>query len=81
MTEEPTYIRVQGFDNLYRDARSGAIVNVNQDLYTNAVEAALKRKQRDQLMGSLQNDVSELKSDMSTIKNLLLQLVGDKHDS
>jgi hypothetical protein len=81
MSEQPTYIRVQGFDNLYRDARSGAIVNVNQDLYTNAVEAAMKRKQRDQLMNGLQNDVSELKSDMSTIKNLLLQLVGDKNDS
>jgi hypothetical protein len=81
MDEQPTYIRVQGFDNLYRDPRSGAIVNVNQDLYTNAVEAAMKRKQKEQLMSTLQNDVSELKSDMSTIKNLLLQLVGENHDS
>jgi hypothetical protein len=78
---EPRYIRVEGFDNLYRDARSGAIVNVNEDLYTNAVEASRKRKAQQQAITTLQNDVSELKSDMSTIKHLLLQLVGEKHDS
>ena len=78
---EPRYIRVEGFDNLYRDARSGAIVNVNEDLYTNAVEASRKRRAQQQAITTLQNDVSELKSDMSTIKHLLLQLVGEKHDS
>lgn len=78
---EPRYIRVEGFDNLYRDARSGAIVNVNEDLYANAVEASRKRKAQQQAITTLQNDVSELKSDMSTIKHLLLQLVGEKHDS
>jgi len=72
------YIRVEGFDNLYRDVRSGAIVNVNEDLYLNAVEASKKRKAQQQAITSLQNDVSELKSDMSTIKDLLLKLVGDK---
>lgn len=72
------YIRVEGFDNLYRDTRSGAIVNVNEDLYLNAVEASKKRKAQQQAITTLQNDVSELKSDMSTIKDLLLKLVGDK---
>lgn len=72
------YIRVEGFDNLYRDSRSGAIVNVNEDLYLNAVEASKKRKAQQQAITTLQNDVSELKSDMSTIKDLLLKLVGDK---
>jgi hypothetical protein len=78
---EPRYIRVEGSDNLYRDVRSGAIVNVNEDLYLNAVEASRKRKAQQQAITTLQNDVSELKSDMSTIKTLLLQLVGEKHDS
>ena len=72
------YIRVEGFDNLYRDSRSGAIVNVNEDLYSNAVEAAKKRKAQQQEITSLQSHVSELKSDMSIIKDLLLKLVGDK---
>ena len=72
------YIRVEGFDNLYRDSRSGAIVNVNEDLYLNAVEASNKRMAQQQAITSLQSDVSELKSDMSTIKDLLLKLVGDK---
>ena len=78
--EKPTYIRVEGSDSLYRDSRSGAIVNVNEDLYLNAVEASRKRKVQQQAISTLQNDVSELKSDMSTIKNLLLQLVGEKND-
>ena len=78
--EKPTYIRVEGSDSLYRDSRSGAIVNVNEDLYLNAVEASRKRKVQQQAITTLQNDVSELKSDMSTIKNLLLQLVGEKND-
>jgi hypothetical protein len=56
-------------------------VNVNEDLYLNAVEASRKRKAQQQAITTLQNDVSELKSDMSTIKTLLLQLVGEKHDS
>ena len=73
INEKPTYIRVEGSDNLYRDSRSGAIVNVNEDLYLNAVEASRKRKVQQQAITTLQNDVSELKSDMSTIKNLLLQ--------
>lgn len=81
MTDEQRYIRVEGFDHLYRDARSGAIVNVNEDLYTNAVEAARKRKAQQQAITTLQTDVSELKSDLNTIKNLLLQLVGEKNDS
>lgn len=76
-----TYIKVEGYDGLARDERSGAIVNINPDMYVNAVSAAKKRKEKEQLMSSLQTDVSELKSDMSTIKNLLLQLVGENHDN
>jgi len=75
------YIKVDGFDDLSRDSRSGAIVNVNEDLYLNAVEASRKRKAQQQAITSLQTDVSELKSDMNTIKSLLLQLVGEKNDS
>jgi len=75
------YIRVEGSDNLYRDAKTGAILNLDEDAYNTAVESMLKRKAQKQTITTLQMDVSELKSDMSTIKDLLLQLLGDKHDS
>jgi hypothetical protein len=75
------YIKVEGSDNLYRDIKSGAILNLDQDAYNNAVDSLKKRKVQKQTISTLQKDVSELKSDMSTIKTLLLQLVGEKNDS
>lgn len=80
MTNE-RYIRVEGSDNLYRDINSGAILNLDQDAYSSAVESSRKRKAQRDTISTLQKDVSELKSDMSTIKTLLLQLVGEKNDS
>lgn len=75
------YIKVEGSDNLYRDIKSGAILNMDQEAYNAAVESIIKRKAQKQTISTLQKDVSELKSDMSTIKTLLLQLVGEKNDS
>jgi hypothetical protein len=80
MTNE-RYIRVEGSDNLYRDIKSGAILNLDNDAYSSAVESSRKRKAQRETISTLQKDVSELKSDMSTIKTLLLQLVGEKNDS
>ena len=72
------FVKVSGSDTLVRDMESGAIVNVSTDEYNN-----YKRK-----IGSIQDiktklkeqdeKISELKSDISEIKNLLLSLLTTK---
>ena len=60
-------IKVEGHKNLYRDERSGAIVNcddVAYDNYIRALKASEKRK----------NEIDEMKSDIQDIKDALKEL-------
>lgn len=68
-------IRVENYPGLVMDAESGAILNIN----TKEIEAAKKRKahRKQQLENqeNLRTEVSELKSEMNAIKELLTKLV------
>ena len=60
-------IKVEGHKNLYRDERSGAIVNcddVAYDNYIRTLKASEKRK----------NEIDEMKSDIQDIKDALKEL-------
>lgn len=71
-------IPVDGKDGWYRDPKSNAIVNANQDEYDKYMAAYNRRQMERQKQRSLQDDVSELKSDMDAIKALLLTLVKNQ---
>ncbi len=71
-------IPVEGKEGWYRDPSSGAIVNGNQSEYAKYM-ASYNRREKEKLeKRTLQKEVSQLKSEMSDIKSLLLTLVQNQ---
>jgi len=61
-------IKVEGYSHLYRDEKTGAIINcddVGYDQYLKSIEISKKRKR----------ELSEMKKDIDEIKSLLKILV------
>ena len=71
-------IPVEGKDGWYRDPQTNAIVNTNQSEYDKYMATYNKRQKEKDKNLALQKEVSELKSEMSDIKSLLLTLVNSK---
>ncbi|AFD02943.1 hypothetical protein [Synechococcus phage metaG-MbCM1] len=69
------YQPVKGHDNWFRDSSSGFFNCADEDTYTKYMKAHAAEKRAKDDFNTLQNEVSELKSDMSEIKSLLLTLV------
>jgi len=62
------YIKVEGHPNLVRDKNSGVILNINKsELNANRIR---KEKQREK-----DNEIEQLKNDVSEIKSMLNKLV------
>ena len=61
-------IRVEGHQNLYRDERSGAIINCDSTSYNEYLSSLSIRD-------SQKKEIEHLKSEMSEIKNLLKELL------
>ena len=75
-------IPVEGREGWFRDPDSNAIVNCNQSEYDNYMAAYRRRETKEKKMTTLQDEVSELKSDIGEIKNLLKSLLqGDNNAS
>ena len=76
MSEQlPKLIPVEGKEGWFRDPSSNAIVNGNQSDYDKYMASYNKRQKERTDKEALQKEVSELKSEMSDIKALLLTLV------
>ena len=89
MSENPAHIQVFK-DNLipvtdregwFRDPDSNAIVNCNKSQYDQYMASFNKREKKEKQFTSLQTDVDALKSDISDMKSMLTQLLGDKNAS
>ena len=74
-------VPVQGRDGWFRDPDSNAIVNCNKTQYDEYMAAYNKRRRKEQKFETLQTDVDALKSDISDMKSMLLQLVEKKDAS
>ena len=75
-------IPVEGREGWFRDPDSNAIVNCNQSEYDNYMSAYKRRETKEKKLTTLQDEVSELKSDIGEIKNLLKSLLhGDNNAS
>ena len=62
------YIKVEGHPNLVRDRKSGVILNINRnELNANRIR---KEKQREK-----DNEIEQLKNDVSEIKSMLNKLI------
>jgi len=63
------YLKVKGYENLYRDSSTGAIVNTDKPASKNFSK---------QFSNTL-NDINTLKEEMSEIKKLLEEIVEKWH--
>jgi|TARA_A100001388_G_C28694051_1_gene462779 hypothetical protein len=77
------FIPVEGDENkgFYRDTESNAIVMTDGDEYSKYMQSYNERQRKKTEFTSLQNQVNALKSDVTDIKSLLLQLVKEKTDA
>ena len=62
-------IKVEGYQNLYRDERSGAIVNTDSMAYNQYVNSLEQRQLQKKEMSEIKNDIDEIKS---LLRNLLM---------
>jgi hypothetical protein len=61
-------IPVKGHPNLYRDEKSGAIVNTDTNSYTQYVNSLRNRETQ-------KNEIDKIKDDINEIKSLLKELL------
>ena len=71
-------VKVEHHPELRRDEYSKAITNVDNDAYTNYMNGAIKRKQRNQTLEEHSREINTIKEDVSDIKDMLQQLLS-KH--
>ena len=62
-------IRVEGHQNLYRDERSGAIINCDSAAYNQYLNTLSNRD-------SQKRELNEMRRDIDEIKNLLKELLN-----
>ena len=62
-------IRVDGYQNLYRDEKSGAIINCDSMAYNQYVSSLEQRNLQKREISEMKNDIDEIKS---LLRNLLM---------
>jgi|TARA_B100000035_G_scaffold280562_1_gene260908 hypothetical protein len=65
-------IRVEGHKNLKRDEETGAIINTDSTEYNRYLNNKRNRKTQ-------KNEIDEIKSDITEIKSILMQLLKEKN--
>ena len=55
-------IRVEGHQNLYRDERSGAIINCDSAAYNQHLSSLAMRDSQKRELNEMRNDINEIKS-------------------
>tara|TARA_B100000902_G_C27261765_1_gene891218 strand:+ start:1458 stop:1685 length:228 start_codon:yes stop_codon:yes gene_type:complete len=73
-----SYLPIKDKDGWWKDTTSGSIESADKAAYTKFMNAHNADQIEKSKQMALQNDVSELKSEMSDIKTLLLTLVQEK---
>ena len=78
---KPDLIPVDQKEGWFRDPDSHAVVNCNKSQYDQYMASYNKRHKKEEQFNALQTDVDALKSDISDMKNMLLQLVEKNNAS
>ena len=72
-------VKVEHHPELRRDEWSKGITNVDNDAYTNYMNGALARKNRNQTLEENTKEINNLKQDMSEVKDMLRQLLNKEN--
>lgn len=67
-------IPVKGHPELYRDERTGAILNLDNTSYQNYIQ---NKNMKEAQKLSQKNEIEQLKKDVSEIKSLLMELINE----
>lgn len=70
------YLTVKGHNHLKRDPRTNSIINTNMSEYQEYLTKRNKKSEENQKVQNLEEDLANMKSDLSEIKNLLRNLVN-----
>tara|TARA_A100001391_G_C5034038_1_gene269153 strand:- start:10 stop:237 length:228 start_codon:yes stop_codon:yes gene_type:complete len=70
------FIKVEGNDNLVRDRNTNQIINTNESEYQQYIARRKRKKVEKEKALSVEEDLANLKSEMSEIKSLLKELVN-----
>ena len=72
-------VKVEHHPELRRDEYSKGITNVDNDAYTNYMQGALARRQRNQTLEQNTKEINNLKQYVSEVKDMLRQLLNNQH--
>ena len=70
------FIKVECNDNLVRDRNTNQIINTNESEYQQYIARRKRKKVEKEKALSVEEDLANLKSEMSEIKSLLKELVN-----
>ena len=71
--------KVEHHPELARDEYSKAVTNIDNDSYTNYMNGAMARKQRNAILESNTEEINNLKEDVSEIKDMLRLLINKEN--
>lgn len=69
------YLKVEGHDNLVRDMSSKAVINTSMVEYEEYMARRRAKEQEKELIAKQAEEINNLKSDISEIKQLLHELL------
>ena len=72
-------VKVEHHPELRRDEYSKGITNVDNAAYTNYMQGALARRQRNQTLEQNTKEINNLKQDVSEVKDMLRQLLNKQN--
>ena len=72
-------VKVENHPELRRNEYSKGITNVDNDAYTNYMNGALARRQRNQTLEQNTKEINNLKQDVSEVKDMLRQLLNKQN--
>jgi hypothetical protein len=75
--EDEGLMPVEGHPDLGRDPLSHAIINTSNNQYKQAVEAYKRNRAEKERIAKMEEDMNNVKQDLSEIKSLLKSLIGN----
>ena len=70
-------VKVKDEINLFRDINTNAIINTDLQAYNNYINSRKLKESESQKIKNIENELTNLKSDLNEIKNLLRSLVNE----
>jgi flagellar biosynthesis component FlhA len=74
---EMNYLKVEGHNNLLRDPHTNSIINTNMTEYQQYLARRNVKNDENQKLQNLEEDMSNMKSDLNEIKSLLRSLINE----